>query len=516
MSGAVSVLLEFKPSMLAAARAQFPRKCPNCGVQFPTLADYLEGTRWLGKPLLDEDDDEEGAVGLTCFSNCKCNSTLVVVYEDTRQHAAFNTAVRSEAARTGQPLPAVLDWITQLISEEAKLLADEESPRVPAPDPMMLAIGAAIVELVSRSTVRVPPYPGVALKLRAIVASGSGGVKEIAAAIAHDQSLTLAALRLANSSFFRRGAPVTALSVAVSRIGASELERLALATAMAEHSAGSGPLAALRRNLWHRSIATAVLARHLAGARGLSGEEAFACGLVHNVGGLVAALNLEAYLAKHPELSERPLSWWNRLINVFRAEVGKHVAGTWQLPGLLTEAICVHRRDGAAGSAHRAMLEVVLAAEAAAMLAARAARPTAGDLEALGQGLNPSEQQLLARVLPECPELIASFETPSAPPRASDGVKPMHDGVQSLSQPTARLQVLRVDSASLTFRASIALQENFLTQLSFGGSAPFTLWARTERCAAAGSEFEVTARPFGLDEATQQQWLAFAQHPPAP
>ena len=90
-------------------------------------------------------------------------------------------------------------------------------------------LAKALDEAVSRGTVRVPPYPSTALQLQAVLAKDDYGTQALVDAMRTDQVFTGNLLRLANSPIYRRGNDVTSIAMAVQRVGARELTRLAMA-----------------------------------------------------------------------------------------------------------------------------------------------------------------------------------------------------------------------------------------------------------------------------------------------
>src|SRR5689334_15913589 len=109
------------------------------------------------------------------------------------------------------------------------MLADQgrTAPHVAAPE-----LDAAIIELVSRGAVKVPPYPAVAMRVEEMVRREDYGLGELTRLVASDQALAADALRCANSAFYSRGGTVTSLNAAITRIGAKEVVRLALASGL--------------------------------------------------------------------------------------------------------------------------------------------------------------------------------------------------------------------------------------------------------------------------------------------
>ncbi|MER2559348.1 MAG: HDOD domain-containing protein [Myxococcaceae bacterium] len=103
-----------------------------------------------------------------------------------------------------------------------------------------------LAEAVRKDSIRVPPYPMTAMKLQQVLARPDYLQSELVNAMRTDAVFTGNLLRLANSPFYRRGEAVTSLQVAVGRIGAKELTRLAMAATVTQASTGAGPPAAPR------------------------------------------------------------------------------------------------------------------------------------------------------------------------------------------------------------------------------------------------------------------------------
>jgi len=128
------------------------------------------------------------------------------------------------------------------------------------------ALEQAVIERLEQGTLRVPPYPSVALALRQLVSQQNYGLDEVLKLISNDPSLVADVLRCANSAFFGRGT-VTSLQQAVGRIGAQQVTRLALVSGLTEAVRAPGPLAAMRRQAWEMSLASAAICQLLAPQR---------------------------------------------------------------------------------------------------------------------------------------------------------------------------------------------------------------------------------------------------------
>jgi HD-like signal output (HDOD) protein len=513
-------LLAFKASMVRTVLAQFPKRCTACPRIFKDPAQYFQQTRALGAPRFDPIDDDERPLGVMAFANCACGSTLGLLYEDTTRHAAFNHAVREAAARRDGNIESVLEELVLAVQQEARVTQMPDAAAT-APDALVQELGGAIMGMVSKSTLSIPAYSAVAQKVQGIMKRPNYGLADLAKLIELDQAITVAVLRLANMSIYRRGGnEVTSLTLAINKVGAEEVERIAMASTLGLEANQTGALASVRRHLWHQSLSTAVVSRYLGKARGLGQESAFVCGLLHDIGSLVTAMSLDAHLAKHKELPTRPVSWWLRLIESFHVEVGAMAAERWALPPLVQDVIKYHHAPNRQAQ-NQAMIDVVIASDAVAYLASQSSHVTARDLQALPVLRGEAECHLLAESLPECPEIIASLE-PSAggatqralarDARAVAGkLMPRETPFVNHARPDEEYMPVELSPQSIRVRGKVPLAESFLCRMRITNEDhDIIFWAKTERCVAGDKgEHMLTLSPFALDSTTQRQWQGF-------
>jgi putative nucleotidyltransferase with HDIG domain len=516
-----SNLSAFVPLMLEACRAQFPRTCGTCGSLYPTFRSFVERTRSVGEPRADPAEDDP--MGLLYFANCTCGSTLTMAYEDLTVHHAFNVALAEEARRTQRSLGATLiDLVATLHdavrAEPIQTSLPRSRPHVGVIDPMLLEVGSAIIDWVTRKQIRIPPYPAVAFRIQEMLRRPSYGLDELAEVVVGDQALAAAALQRVNSAYYRRQDLIVSLPMAITRLGAREVEHMALASCVGAHARSSGPLSAARGYIWNQSLTTAVICKHLGALRGLSPDESFTCGLLHDLGSMVTALNIESYLTSHPSLPAQPLSWWMHLIDRFHVEVGAVIAEQWQLPPLVSEVMRLHHRTDSANAGFASMVEVVKAADAVAHIAQQTNCLTEAHLESISELLTKKERAVVAEAFPECPALIATFEgqrsgrpglskvTP--PPQAAVGktVRVPEELVANALRPAERYRITYVTTRTFTIEGPVSMRESFLAQLNILVETPFTLWATVASCKAVGSLYQMDMVPFALDPPTDLRW----------
>ncbi len=402
------------------------------------------------------------------------------------------------------------------------------------PDPVVLdpgdaSIDAAIVDLVSRGAVKVPPYPAVALRVDEMVRRQDYGLAELSKLVASDQALAADALRCANSAFYSRGSEVTALGAAITRIGGKEVVRLALASGLGAMARKSGPLSALKRRIWLEALASAALAQELARKRSLPPEEAFVCGLLHDFGKMVAVACVEEILRAQRQFRPRPVETWVALVERYHVELGLVLATQWQLPQLISDVISLHHADDRSGAESPAMVELMATADEVVALLADRSWITAEDLGAISS-LDASECELTARVLEKLPGFIAAFEgaSPVGAHEAS-AIEAKAPGGLALAPKAVDLPVAvtvnriacayratHIASSNLTVSGPAPLPENVLMEVKIGGgeSPALTCWATAKLSWPEGGAFTVLLQPFALNGPSASAWKQLARPDP--
>lgn len=169
---------------------------------------------------------------------------------------------------------------------------------------------ALVVDLIKRDNVNVPPYPVVAMRLQRLVGEEDFGMGDLQRVIGGDPVLAATILRYANSAAFRGVTPTSTLEAAITRIGANEVCKIAIATSVGAHAIVTGCLSSLRRRYWRISMTSAMLCRALAYWRKSNPEEAFICGLLHDFGQVVATACFEEVIARTRDARVLPEATW--------------------------------------------------------------------------------------------------------------------------------------------------------------------------------------------------------------
>jgi HD-like signal output (HDOD) protein len=383
------------------------------------------------------------------------------------------------------------------------------------------ALEQQVREKAVAGAVKIPPYPAIALRLQAIVDVGNFGLNDLARIASSDGVLSATVLRLANSGFYRGSARLTALPDAISRIGAQELCKIALASSLGAAIGAQGPLAGLRRATWRQALGSALVCQVLAPIRKLGPQQAFLCGLLHDFGRVVAIATLEELLAAHPggKLTEAD---WIGIVDRLHVELGTLVGAKWNLPDLLVEVIAGHHLPPSAGLS-RPFIELVCTSDEVVALLEDCPYLLKRDFEKVPSLKPGQEVDALMQYIPLIPGYISGLDDTSAVPGARAAVasavdKP--DTVLGHPRVDADFPVVWVRSSGETpFRARYftaagigfvgrgILHEGSVVRLRVTvDDQPLELSGRVVLCRPDGDGTLAEIRLFALPGAAQASW----------
>lgn len=196
---------------------------------------------------------------------------------------------------------------------------------------------------------RVPSMPRLYVEIVDKLHDPEIGLDVIGDIVGKDPGMTAKLLNLVNSSFFGLGRKISTPAEAVSQVGAETIKSLVLCIhAFSQFDTATvGGLSV--EALWQHSQNTARLAQAIAGMEDSDQkvlDEAFAAGLLHDVGKLVLAANFPKDYAPVLKTGRNgSLSLVTAEENTFganHAEVGGYLLGLWGLPVPVVEAIALH------------------------------------------------------------------------------------------------------------------------------------------------------------------------------
>jgi len=201
-----------------------------------------------------------------------------------------------------------------------------------------------------------PTLPSIAMEAIRLMEGEHSSFDSIGNLLKNDQVLAGRILQYANSSFIGARRQVTTINQAVSLAGFNAVRSIILSVSIFD--CFSGKLKIHKKNLvnfWLHSIGVAATAEILAGKLGFSApDEAYAAGLVHDLGKLICYLDFpEKFEEVCQELDRQgaqskkeisPLELESNVLGVNHIETGKMLAEHWQFPEDLVRVMWLHHQ----------------------------------------------------------------------------------------------------------------------------------------------------------------------------
>ncbi len=222
---------------------------------------------------------------------------------------------------------------------------------------MVMTLHSDHVEKLIESTVSIPTMPASLQEIDGILNSSSANASDAWRIVERDPPLAAQILRLANSSASGAKQPISTVQVACSLMGLEAIRHSVVRAAALQILSGGGHTQVRELNLewlWDHSLKTALAARLLAEAIpwsvGLTADEAYTCGLIHDVGKILLLEHYPYEVVRALRLSEQAA------IPLAKAEMEifgfchAHVAGLllrrWNLAPELQDAVMHHHGIG--------------------------------------------------------------------------------------------------------------------------------------------------------------------------
>lgn len=185
-----------------------------------------------------------------------------------------------------------------------------------------------------------PMLPDLAMRIIELTANPDTPTAQLVRIVSKDQVIASRLLALANSAYCAPMSEVSTVTEAVVRIGTGAVRNLVVTISFYSRMYDQKLYGADGRRLVDHSIGTAYLARLVAERAHLPEDEAFLCGLMHDIGKLVilkVAHDHERQTATRLDPAEVA-----QLVEEEHAEVGARMLHRWHLPETLEEPIQYH------------------------------------------------------------------------------------------------------------------------------------------------------------------------------
>jgi putative nucleotidyltransferase with HDIG domain len=250
------------------------------------------------------------------------------------------------------------------------------------------------IDIESLVNTDLPPLSNSAMRVSTLAQDVNASTRSIAEAIGYDPVLSARILRAANSPLYAMERSVTSIPSAVITLGNQTLYALAIISSASDTFDAKIRQTPAGRNLLEHLVCAGLVARELSRILGMRGaDEAFLCGLLHDIGKLVMLKRDDALYAQIDETSdeEESLILEQELFGFTHAQVGALIAKRWGLPEAICHAIYSHHQPSEA-SQHIFMARLVDVSNQLAHTV------EAGDLEAEENHLALTESVIALRL----------------------------------------------------------------------------------------------------------------------
>ncbi len=217
---------------------------------------------------------------------------------------------------------------------------------------------ALLTEWSTSGAASIPVLPALATRLISLASDPECTLTQLARVISKDQVLTTRLLSLANSAYSAPAFDITSVSDAVMRVGSSGVRNLAVTVCFTSRMQDPDIYGAQGAALVDHGIGVAYLARLIAEETDEDPEEAFLCGLLHDIGKLVL---LKWY---HDRLRQTGIrcEQIDEVLEQWHPTVAALAFRRWNLPEDLDEPVMYHH-DYTKATTRRSLAAVVYLAD---------------------------------------------------------------------------------------------------------------------------------------------------------
>jgi HD-like signal output (HDOD) protein len=192
-----------------------------------------------------------------------------------------------------------------------------------------------------------PPLIGALARFLEIIYDDVGSRGELEDLIEYDPALSARTLCHANSSYYGMRGNVNSIAQAIETIGFEQAKSLCVCTLLMQLYVDKEVLEGEERELlWKHNFTTARMAREIARRRPwISGEKAYALGILHDLGRLAMAMYLTdhyKFISTQARSRSVPLWFVESEYGLTHTSIGKWVAVKWAYPEVVQRVIEFH------------------------------------------------------------------------------------------------------------------------------------------------------------------------------
>jgi len=215
-------------------------------------------------------------------------------------------------------------------------VAQSRKPEIGVP----AAIRSELESRLSAGSLELPLLPGVAMEITSAAAKEDADARTIADMLKRDAALSAHVLRIVNSPVYSPRAQIVSLQQAVARVGAVKIREIALIIACRTGVFKAKGYEQEIDQVFKHSIGTALFAQEIARNTRNNVEDAFLCGLLHDVGRPVLLQALLALLREAKVVATRNAVL--ELVSELHEAAGSALARAWALPETVIVALGKH------------------------------------------------------------------------------------------------------------------------------------------------------------------------------
>lgn len=236
--------------------------------------------------------------------------------------------------------------------------APQSASEASAPFATVLRVSEGLRRVFGSPGYKPPMLPSVALEIHELSCNPDVNTEKLIALLERDPMLAGQVLKVANSPIFRGRDAETSLRNAVLRLGLKNLGEVVFELALHMRVFRSAEYSDLMEDLRRHSTACANLCRLLATKAGQDPENAFLCGLLHDIGIAAILIVLGERRKSDPPLEGAVL---DEVVRQTHEDVSGMLAKLWKLPGDVVEVVSHHHAREAVESAPLLSSVVVVA-----------------------------------------------------------------------------------------------------------------------------------------------------------
>ena len=213
-------------------------------------------------------------------------------------------------------------------------------------------IRTALERKIESGALELPALPDVANRVISACFDPDCDIGRLVKIIQTDQFMSGHLMRLTNSALFSPATPITSLHHALSLLGLNQTRDVALRVSLENRVFQIKGFEQRARDLFEHALDTALLAQVLAGSLHIETNEAFLCGLMHDIGRPVLVQAIDDLRIRQGikfrckiELSEEVVA---AAATEYHAEVGGQLIDHWNLPPQFAQVPRHHHNPDAA------------------------------------------------------------------------------------------------------------------------------------------------------------------------